>query len=334
MNILVTGGTGYIGSHTVVELINHGYDVTIIDNLYNSKENVLDKIEKITGKKPKFYNADIRNYKQLEDVISNNKFDACIHFAGLKAVGESCEKPMLYFDNNVSGSINLYDLLIKNNVNTIIFSSSATVYGDNFKPPFKEEFGQGTATNPYGQTKAINENILTSICQSNKNMSCCLLRYFNPIGAHESGLIGEIPNGVPNNLLPYICDVANGKRDHLNIFGNDYDTKDGTCIRDFIHVVDLARAHVLALEYSLKHKGVEVINIGTGYGYTVSEVVKAYEKASGVKIKVKIAPRRAGDIAISFADVSKAEKLLGFKTEFDIEKMCEDSYRFSSQNKI
>lgn len=334
MNILVTGGTGYIGSHTVVELINHGYDVTIIDNLYNSKENVLDKIEKITGKRPTFYNADIRNYKQLEDVISNNKFDACIHFAGLKAVGESCEKPMLYFDNNVSGSINLYDLLIKNNVNTIIFSSSATVYGDNFKPPFKEEFGQGTATNPYGQTKAINENILTSICQSNKNMSCCLLRYFNPIGAHESGLIGEIPNGVPNNLLPYICDVANGKRDHLNIFGNDYDTKDGTCIRDFIHVVDLARAHVLALEYSLKHKGVEVINIGTGNGYTVSEVVKAYEKASGVKIKVEIAPRRAGDIAISFADVSKAEKLLGFKTEFDIEKMCEDSYRFSSQNKI
>ena len=201
MNILVTGGTGYIGSHTVVELINHGYDVTIIDNLYNSKENVLDKIEKITGKRPTFYNADIRNYKQLEDVISKNKFDACIHFAGLKAVGESCEKPMLYFDNNVSGSINLYDLLIKNNVNTIIFSSSATVYGDNFKPPFKEEFGQGTATNPYGQTKAINENILTSICQSNKNMSCCLLRYFNPIGAHESGLIGEIPNGVPNNLL-------------------------------------------------------------------------------------------------------------------------------------
>lgn len=334
MNILVTGGTGYIGSHTVVELINHGYDVTIIDNLYNSKENVLDKIEKITGKRPKFYNADIRNYKQLEDVISNNKFDACIHFAGLKAVGESCEKPMLYFDNNVSGSINLYDLLIKNNVNTIIFSSSATVYGDNFKPPFKEEFGQGTATNPYGQTKAINENILTSICQSNKNMSCCLLRYFNPIGAHESGLIGEIPNGVPNNLLPYICDVANGKRDHLNIFGNNYDTKDGTCIRDYIHVVDLARAHVLALEYSLKHKGVEVINIGTGNGYTVSEVVKAYEKASGVKIKVEIAPRRAGDIAISFADVSKAEKLLGFKTEFDIEKMCEDSYRFSSQNKI
>ena len=334
MNILVTGGTGYIGSHTVVELINHGYDVTIIDNLYNSKENVLDKIEKITGKRPTFYNADIRNYKQLEDVISKNKFDACIHFAGLKAVGESCEKPMLYFDNNVSGSINLYDLLIKNNVNTIIFSSSATVYGDNFKPPFKEEFGQGTATNPYGQTKAINENILTSICQSNKNMSCCLLRYFNPIGAHESGLIGEIPNGVPNNLLPYICDVANGKRDHLNIFGNDYDTKDGTCIRDFIHVVDLARAHVLALEYSLKHKGVEVINIGTGNGYTVSEVVKAYEKASGVKIKVEIAPRRAGDIAISFADVSKAEKLLGFKTEFDIEKMCEDSYRFSSQNKI
>ena len=334
MNILVTGGTGYIGSHTVVELINNGYDVTIIDNFYNSKEDVLDKIEKITGKRPQFYKADIRNYSELEKVISNNKFDACIHFAGLKAVGESCEKPMLYFDNNVSGSINLYDLLIKNNVNSIIFSSSATVYGDNFVPPFKEEFGQGTATNPYGQTKAINENILTSICQSYKNMSCCLLRYFNPIGAHESGLIGEIPNGIPNNLLPYICDVAVGKRDHLNVFGNDYDTKDGTCIRDFIHVVDLARAHVLALDYSLKHKGVEVINVGTGNGYSVLEVVKAYEKASGKTIKIEMAPRRAGDIAVSFADVSKSKKLLGFETKFDIEKMCEDSYRFSEKNKI
>ena len=334
MNILVTGGTGYIGSHTVVELINHGYDVTIIDNLYNSKEDVLDKIEKITGKRPKFYNADIRNKEEIDKVVSNDKFDACIHFAGLKAVGESVEKPMLYFDNNVSGSLNLYNSLIKNNVNVVIFSSSATVYGDNFKPPFKEEFGQGNATNPYGQTKAINEQILTTLCNQNKNLSCCLLRYFNPIGAHESGLIGEIPNGIPNNLLPYICDVANGKRDYLNVFGNDYDTPDGTCIRDFIHVVDLARAHVLALEYSLKNKGCEVINIGTGNGYSVLEVVKAYEKASGKKINMVMAPRRAGDIAVSFADVSKAAKLLGFKTEFDIEKMCEDSYRFSNQNKI
>ena len=334
MNILVTGGTGYIGSHTVVELLNNGYDVTIIDNLYNSKENVLDKIEKITGKRPKFCNADIRNKEDIEKIVSSNKFDACIHFAGLKAVGESVEKPMLYFDNNVSGSLNLYDSLIKNNVNAIIFSSSATVYGDNFKPPFKEEFGQGDATNPYGQTKAINEQILTTLSNSHPDMSCVLLRYFNPIGAHESGLIGEIPNGTPNNLLPYICDVANGKRDHLNVFGNDYDTPDGTCIRDYIHVVDLARAHVLALDYALKHKGTEVINIGTGNGYSVLEVVKAYEKASGVKINMVMAPRRAGDIAVSFADSSKAKKLLNFETKFDIEKMCEDSYRFSSQNKI
>ena len=334
MNILVTGGTGYIGSHTVVELLNNGYDVTIIDNLYNSKENVLDKIEKITGKRPKFYNADIRVKENIENIISENKFDACIHFAGLKAVGESVEKPMLYFDNNVSGSLNLYNSLIKNNVYVIIFSSSATVYGDNFKPPFKEEFGQGDATNPYGQTKAINEQILTTLSNTHLELSCVLLRYFNPIGAHESGLIGEIPNGIPNNLLPYICDVANGKRDHLNVFGNDYDTPDGTCIRDYIHVVDLARAHVLALDYALKHKGSEVINIGTGNGYSVLEVVKAYEKASGKKINMVMAPRRAGDIAVSFADSSKAKKLLNFETKFDIEKMCEDSYRFSSQNKI
>ena len=334
MNILVTGGTGYIGSHTVVELLNNGYDVTIIDNLYNSKENVLDKIEKITGKRPKFFNVDIRNKEDIEKVVSSNKFDACIHFAGLKAVGESVEKPMLYFENNVSGSLNLYNSLIKNNVNAIIFSSSATVYGDNFKPPFKEEFGQGDATNPYGQTKAINEQILTTLSNSHSEMSCVLLKYFNPIGAHESGLIGEIPNGTPNNLLPYICDVANGKRDHLNVFGNDYDTPDGTCIRDYIHVVDLARAHVLALDYALKHKGTEVINIGTGNGYSVLEVVKAYEKASGVKINMVMAPRRAGDIAVSYADSNKAKKLLNFETKFDIEKMCEDSYRFSSQNKI
>ena len=334
MNILVTGGTGYIGSHTVVELINKGYDVTIVDNLYNSKEDVIKKIEKITGILPKFINVDIRDKDKLEEVIKNNKFDACIHFAGLKAVGESCEKPMLYFENNVTGSINLYKLLIKYGVNNIIFSSSATVYGDDFIPPFKEEMGQGKATNPYGQTKAINEQILDLLCSTNNNLSVILLRYFNPIGAHESGLIGEIPNGIPNNLLPYVCDVANGKRDHLNIFGTDYDTKDGTCIRDYIHVVDLARAHVLSLDYSFKNKGCEVINIGTGNGYSVKEVVKAYEEASGLKIKTIDAPRREGDIAVSFADVSKASKLLNFKAEFDIKRMCKDSYRFSSQNKI
>ena len=334
MHVLVTGGTGYIGSHTVVELIKSGHTVTIIDNLYNSKEDVLDKIETISGTRPNFYKADIKDASTIEKIISENIFDACIHFAGLKAVGESCEKPMLYFENNITGSINLYKSLIKHNVNNIIFSSSATVYGDDFVPPFKETMGQGKATNPYGQTKAVNEQILNLLCSTNDKLSCVLLRYFNPIGAHESGLIGEIPNGIPNNLLPYICDVANGKRDHLSIFGNDYDTKDGTCIRDFIHVVDLARAHVLALDYSFKHKGAEVINIGTGNGYTVSEVVKAYEEASGVTIKIEFAPRRAGDIAVSFADVSKAKQLLNFEAKFDIKKMCEDSYRFSSKNKI
>lgn len=334
MNILVTGGTGYIGSHTCVELIKKGYDVTIIDNLYNSKEDVVDKIKTITGVAPKFINVDIRDSSKLEEAIKNNKFDACIHFAGLKAVGESCEKPMLYYENNITGSINLYKLLLKYNVNHIIFSSSATVYGDDFIPPFKETMGQGKSTNPYGQTKAVNEQILDLLCSSNQNLSAILLRYFNPIGAHESGLIGEIPNGIPNNLLPYVCDVANGKRDHLNIFGSDYDTKDGTCIRDYIHVVDLARAHVLALDYSFKNKGCEVFNIGTGNGYSVLEVVKAYEEASGLKIKTVMVDRRVGDIAVSFADSSKAEKILGFKAEYDIKKMCEDSYRFSSKNKI
>lgn len=333
MNILVTGGTGYIGSHTCVELLNKGHDVTIIDNLYNSKEDVVKKIETITGRCVRFINVDIKDKEKLEEVIKNNDFDACIHFAGLKAVGESCEKPMLYFENNVTGSINLYKLLLKYNVNHIIFSSSATVYGDDFVPPFKETMGQGKPTNPYGQTKAINEQILDLLC-SNNNLSVVLLRYFNPIGAHESGLIGEIPNGIPNNLLPYVCDVANGKRDHLNIFGSDYDTKDGTCIRDYIHVVDLARAHVLALEYSMKNKGCEVINIGTGNGYSVKEVIKAYEEASGLKIKTVDAPRREGDIAVSFADASKAFELLNFKAEYDIKKMCKDSYNFSSKNKI
>ena len=332
MKILVTGGTGYIGSHTCVELIKNKHDVVIVDNLYNSNSAVLDRIEKITGIKPKFYKVDILDKEKLEQVFIENTFDACIHFAGYKAVGESVEKPLLYYQNNIIGSINLYELLIKYHVNNLVFSSSATVYGNDFEVPFKEEYGQGKATNPYGQTKAMNELIISDLAKANQDMSCCLLRYFNPIGAHESGLIGEVPNGVPNNLLPYVAKVANGQLDHLNVYGNDYDTIDGTGVRDYIHVVDLARAHVLAIEYASKTKGVEVINIGTGKGYSVLEVVEAYKKASNKNVPYVIVDRRPGDIATCYADTSKAKKLLGFEAMYDIERMCLDSFRFNDLN--
>ena len=332
MKILVTGGTGYIGSHTCVELINNGHEVIIVDNLYNSSIEVLDKIEKITGTKPKFYEIDILDKDKLEKVFADNKIDAVIHFAGYKAVGESVSMPLVYYKNNISGSINLYELMKKYDVNNIVFSSSATVYGDDYDVPFKEEYGYGTATNPYGSTKLMNEMILTDLCKANQNMSTVLLRYFNPIGAHESGLIGEVPSGTPNNLVPYIADVATGKREFLNVYGNDYDTKDGTGVRDYVHVVDLAKAHVLAIEYACKNKGCEVINIGTGKGYSVLEVVHAYEKACGHLIAYKIVDRRPGDIATCYADTAKAKRLLGFEAKFDIDKMCEDSYRFSKNS--
>ena len=332
MKILVTGGTGYIGSHTCVELINNGHEVIIVDNLYNSSIEVLDKIEKITGTKPKFYEIDILDKDKLEKVFVENKIDAVIHFAGYKAVGESVSMPLVYYKNNISGSINLYELMKKYDVNNIVFSSSATVYGDDYDVPFKEEYGYGTATNPYGSTKLMNEMILTDLCKANQNMSTVLLRYFNPIGAHESGLIGEVPSGTPNNLVPYIADVATGKREFLNVYGNDYDTKDGTGVRDYVHVVDLAKAHVLAIEYACKNKGCEVINIGTGKGYSVLEVVHAYEKACGHSIAYKIVDRRPGDIATCYADTAKAKRLLGFEAKFDIDKMCEDSYRFSKNS--
>ena len=336
MKILVTGGTGYIGSHTCVELINNNYEVVIVDNLYNSRIEVLDAIEKITNVKPKFYQVDILDYDKLENVFKENGFDAIIHFAGLKAVGESVEKPIEYYENNISGSINLYKLMYKYHVKNLVFSSSATVYGDDFEVPFKEEYGYGTTTNPYGTSKKMNEMIISDIAKANNDMSCVLLRYFNPIGAHESGLIGEIPNGIPNNLLPYIMQVESGIRSHLNVFGNDYDTKDGTGVRDYIHVVDLAKAHVLAIEYSFKNKGCEVINIGTGKGYSVLEILRAYEKACGHEIAYKIVERRKGDIATCYADTSKAKELLGFKAKYDIDKMCLDSYKFmcNMKNKI
>ena len=328
MKILVTGGMGYIGSHTCVELINNDYEVVIVDNLYNSKQDVLDSIETITGIRPKFYKVDILDYENLNKVFKENSFDAVIHFAGLKAVGESVLKPIEYYENNISGSINLYKLMKMHGVNNIVFSSSATVYGDDFEVPFKEEYGLGTTTNPYGTSKKMNEMILTDISKANSEFSCVLLRYFNPIGAHESGLIGEIPNGIPNNLLPYIMQVESGIRSHLNVFGDDYDTKDGTGVRDYIHVVDLARAHVKAIEYGLKHKGCEVINIGTGKGYSVFEILKAYEKACGHEIPYKVVERRPGDIGTCYADTNKAKKLLDFQAEYDIDRMCIDAYRF------
>ena len=329
MKILVTGGTGYIGSHTCVELINSGHQVVIVDNLYNSKKDVLDKIEKITGTKPSFYEIDILDKDKLEIVFKENKFDAVIHFAGYKAVGESVSIPLTYYKNNIAGSINLYELMEKYEVKNLVFSSSATVYGDDFEVPFKEEYGLGATTNPYGTTKKMNEMILTDLCKANTNMSTVLLRYFNPIGAHESGLIGEIPNGIPNNLVPYIAQTAIGQREYLKVFGNDYDTVDGTGVRDYIHVVDLAKAHVLAIEYASKHKGCEVINIGTGKGYSVLEVLHAYEKACGHEIAYKIVERRPGDIATCYADTKKAKDLLGFEAKFDIDQMCQDSYRFT-----
>ena len=332
MKILVTGGTGFIGSHTCVELIKSNHEVFIVDNLYNSKADVVDKIETITGIRPEFFEVDILDYEKLEEVFKAHQYDAVIHFAGYKAVGESVDIPLTYYKNNISGSINLYELMKKYNVKDLVFSSSATVYGDDFEVPFKEEYGLGTTTNPYGTTKLMNEMIITDMGIADKDMSSVLLRYFNPIGAHESGLIGEIPNGIPNNLLPYIAQVASGQRDYLRVWGDDYDTVDGTGVRDYVHVVDLARAHVKAIEYAVKHKGTEVINIGTGKGYSVLEVLKAYEKACGKPIEYKIMERRPGDIAVCYADTSKAEKLLGFKAEYDIDRMCEDSYRFYKNN--
>ena len=332
MKILVAGGTGYIGSHTVVELIQKGHECVIVDNLYNSCEKVLDRIKEICGVKPTFYNVDIRDKVALEKVFIENKFDAVIHFAGLKAVGESVKIPLTYYENNISGSINLYELMEKYDVNNLVFSSSATVYGNSFKAPFKEEYGRGTTTNPYGTSKLMNEIIIEDYSHARKELSAVLLRYFNPVGAHKSGLIGEKPNGIPNNLMPYIADVANGKLEYLRVFGDDYDTPDGTGVRDYIHVVDLAKAHVLAIEYADKHKGCETINIGTGVGYSVLDIVNAYKKANNIDIPYKIVERRPGDIATCYADTKKASELLGFKAQYGIEDMCKDSYNFIKKN--
>lgn len=333
MNILVTGGLGYIGSHTVVEMLNSGYKVFIVDNLSNSSIDVLDKIEKITNKRPDFKTVDLLDYQKLEEVFVDNDFDGVIHFAGLKAVGESVEQPLIYYDNNVVATVNLLKIMEKHGVDKIIFSSSATVYGESDAVPFTED-DPIYATNPYGQSKIIVENILSDYAQANKNFTSISLRYFNPVGAHKSGLIGENPQGIPNNLVPYIAQVAVGNQDHLRVWGNDYKTLDGTGVRDYIHVVDLAKGHLKALKYSLNNKGVEIINLGTGKGYSVLEVLKAFEKASGRNIPYKFYPRRAGDIATSYANVDKAFKLLAWETKSDIDEMCIDFWRFISKKSL
>ncbi len=332
MKILVTGGTGYIGSHTVVELQNAGHDVVVIDNLSNSNELSLQRVAEITGKKVDFYNIDIRDFNALDSLLNNHNFDCCIHFAGLKAVGESVQKPLEYYDNNVCGTVSLLRALNKHNCKNIIFSSSACVYGDPEFIPITEDCPKGKCTNPYGQTKSIIEEILKDLQKSDSNWNVVLLRYFNPIGAHQSGKIGEDPNGIPNNLMPYITQVAIGKRKELNVFGNDYDTHDGTGVRDYIHVIDLARGHVCALRAIENKCGFEVFNLGTGHGYSVLDVVHAFEKANGVKIPYVIKPRRAGDIAVCYADSKKAKEKLGWGAQFNLEDMCRDSWNWQKNN--
>ena len=332
MAILVTGGTGYIGSHTTVELLNIGSDVIIVDNLSNSKELVLDRIQKITGKRPKFIKCDLLDKAALDNVFDTYpEIDSVIHFAGLKAVGESCQKPLLYYHNNITGTLNLLDSMTSHGVNRIVFSSSATVYGTPKSVPIREDFPTST-TNPYGETKLMIERILKDTCAAHPEFSACVLRYFNPIGAHESGLIGEDPKGIPNNLLPYITRVAVGKLECLSVFGNDYPTHDGTGVRDYIHVVDLALAHLKAIEYTEKLQGIDYINVGTGNGYSVLDIVKAFGDEWGTPINYRIADRRPGDIAECYADPTKAKEVLGWTAERDLRKMCEDSARWQRTN--
>ena len=330
--ILVTGGIGYIGSHTSVELLNAGYDIVIIDNLSNSKIEVVDKIKQITGKNFKFYNEDVRNEKELDKIFKEENIDAVIHFAGLKAVGESVEKPILYYQNNLESTLTLCKVMNKYNVKKLVFSSSATVYGSQDILPIKETASLST-TNPYGSTKLFIEYILDDIYKSDNDWSVIKLRYFNPVGAHESGLIGEDPNGIPNNLMPYVSKVAMKELPYLNVFGDDYKTKDGTGVRDYIHVVDLARGHIKALEYIDNNKGCIAVNLGTGVGYSVLDIVNAYEKVNGIDVPYKIAPRRDGDIAECFADPTKARELLNWKAEKDLDDMVKSSYQFVLKNK-
>lgn len=332
MKILVTGGAGFIGSHTVVELQNAGYDVVVVDNLVNASAKVIGRVEAITGKKVPFYETDIRDREGLTKIFAEEKPDAVIHFAGLKAVGESVRLPWEYYENNIAGTLTLVDVMRSNHCKNIIFSSSATVYGDPAFVPITEECPKGTCTNPYGWTKSMLEQILTDIQLADKEWNVVLLRYFNPIGAHESGTIGENPNGIPNNLMPYITQVAVGKLEKLHVFGNDYDTPDGTGVRDYIHVVDLALGHVKALKMIEPGSGLSIYNLGTGVGYSVLDIVKNFEKATGKEIPYVIDPRRPGDIATCYSSAEKAKKELGWTAERGILEMCKDSWHWQSTN--
>ncbi len=332
MTILTTGGCGYIGSHTCVELLNAGYDVIVVDNHDNSSPEALRRVRKITGKDLKEYDIDIRDKEALRQVFKENKIDAVIHFAGSKAVGESVKLPLKYYDNNIGGAVALLEVMAEEGCKRLVFSSSATVYGDLNPSPLNEKMPLGDTTNPYGATKAMIERILKDLCISDPEWSVVLLRYFNPIGAHASGLIGEDPNGIPNNLMPYISQVAVGKLPQLSVFGNDYDTPDGTGVRDYIHVVDLARGHVKAVAYAADHQGAEIFNLGTGRGYSVLEMVAAFEKASGAKVPYAIKPRREGDLASVFSNPTKARDVLGWQAEFGIEEMCRDAWNWQSHN--
>ncbi len=331
MKILVTGGTGFIGSHTCVELIEAGYEPVIVDNLSNSQRSVVGRIKEITGRDVIFYHEDISDFAAMTRIFSVHEISAVIHFAGLKAVGESVEMPLEYYSNNISGTITLLKVMRSFGCRRMVFSSSATVYGLNNPSPCTEDMPL-SATNPYGWTKVMIEQILMDTCKSDENFSITALRYFNPVGAHPSGLIGENPNGIPNNLVPYIALVASGKLEKLSIFGDDYATHDGTGIRDYIHVCDLARGHISALEYVNSHTGFEAINLGTGSGSSVFEMIHAYEKASGTEIPYIVTERRQGDIAVSYADVSKAERMLGWRAMSGIDEMCRDSWNFVKSN--
>lgn len=328
MKILVTGGTGYIGSHTVCELLNNDYEVVIVDNLCNSKREVVESIKEITNKDVTFYELDLRNKEELRKVFEENEIEGVIHFAGLKAVGESVKEPLMYYDNNLISTLVLLEVMQEFNCKNIVFSSSATVYGDPERLPITEDCRVGGTTNPYGTTKLMIENILNDLYISDNEWSITILRYFNPIGAHESGLIGENPNGIPNNLMPYIIKVATGELPCLNVFGNDYDTIDGTGVRDYIHVVDLAKGHIKALAKNVLTTGVNTYNLGTGTGYSVLQIVESFERENEIKVSYKIVERRPGDIATCYADPSKALEELGWKAEKGISEMCKDSYNF------
>lgn len=331
MKILVTGGSGYIGSHTVLELLEAGYETVVLDNLCNSSEESLKRVEKITGKKAVFYKADIRDQAAMDKIFAKEKPEAVIHFAGLKAVGESVQKPLMYYDNNIAGTVTLLNAMKEHGCKKIVFSSSATVYGKPASVPIREDFPL-SVTNPYGRTKLMIEEILGDVYTADNSWDIILLRYFNPIGAHESGLIGEDPEGIPNNLLPYVAKVAVGRLEKVNVFGNDYDTPDGTGVRDYIHVVDLARGHVKAIEKIAQDPGLKIYNLGTGNGYSVLDIIHAFSKACGHDIPYVIGPRRAGDIDMCYADPQKAYEELNWKAEYDLNKMCEDTWRWQSHN--